>query len=372
MAKIFGPDALAENVLNKGLCIGCGACVNLCPYLKTHRGKTAMIFPCTLVSGRCFAYCPKVEVDLDELAAEFWDTPYDGNPVGPCVEVWMARAGEKMTAGAFQAGGTVSALMSFSLKTGMIDAAVLTDREGLIPVPRLVTQSEAVAGCASSKFTAAPTLAALNQGIEQGYHRIGVVGTPCQVLAMAKMRSNPMKEDPYQDTVALVVGLFCTWALDARKLTGLLSDRVQVADIQAMDMPPPPDDVMIIQTGNGIVKIPLDEVRPLVPRGCRICPDMTAEWADVSVGVVEGKPDWNTLIVRNDKGRCLVEAAHREGWLVLEKLPDQNFNHLCAAAATKKKRALVQAKKKDLLNRPGKDEVSALRLREEVVEKIIS
>ncbi|MBW2284785.1 MAG: 4Fe-4S binding protein [Deltaproteobacteria bacterium] len=162
--KIFGPNELSEDVLKKGLCVGCGACVNLCPYYRTHLGKTAMVFPCTLTEGRCFAYCPKVEVDLDELAEGYWGHPYEGKPLGDYQEVIQARAGEKAPAGGFQAGGAVSALAAFALETGLIDGAVLTDRDGLTAVPRLAFNREDVAACASTKFMAAPTLQSGRKG----------------------------------------------------------------------------------------------------------------------------------------------------------------------------------------------------------------
>ena len=102
---VFGSNELIEDVLSRDLCIGCGACVELCPYFKNHKGKTAMLFPCTLSQGRCFAFCPKAEVDLDVLANRFWNAPYEGTPLGKYREVLMARAGERMETAAFQAGG---------------------------------------------------------------------------------------------------------------------------------------------------------------------------------------------------------------------------------------------------------------------------
>jgi len=313
--QVFGPNELVEDVLRRDFCIGCGACVNLCPYFKSYYGKTAMLFPCTLAQGQCFAYCPKVEVDLDALSSGLLGSVYDGSPLGCVQEVLAARAGEKAEPGSFQAGGTVSALVSFALQSGRIDAAVLTDREGLVPVPRLVTASSEVGKYASSKFTAAPTLAALNQGRRDGHSRMGVVGTPCQVTAVGQMRLNPLDKKDFQDGVGLVVGLFCTWALDTRKLTALLSERLDTSGIRKMDMPPPPSEIMVIDTGRGKVEIPLDEIRPLVPPGCQICPDMTSEWADVSVGVMEGKPEWNTLIIRTERdGDSLRRPVRRGCW----------------------------------------------------------
>ena len=139
MPHIFGSAELLEDVHKRELCIGCGACVDLCPYFKNYKGKTSQLFPCTLEQGRCFAYCPKAEVDLNELTRKIRRVDYDGSPLGVYRKVLASRSGGRMGKSAFQAGGTVSALMAFGLKNKLIDAAVLTDRDGLIPVPRLIT-----------------------------------------------------------------------------------------------------------------------------------------------------------------------------------------------------------------------------------------
>ena len=368
---VFGSSELIEDVLKKDLCIGCGACVELCPYFRNHKGKTAMLFACTLSQGRCFAFCPKAEVDLDVLATHFWNAPYAGTPLGTYREVLMARAGERMEKAAFQAGGTVSALMTLALKSGLVDAAALTDREDMVAVPRLITRAEDVAECAGSKFMAAPTLSVINRGATQGYERMGVVGTPCQLTAVAQMKTNPLNRESFKDPVALTVGLFCTWAIDTRKLLPLLTECIGDACIQGMDMPPPPSEIMVIDTADGKVEIPLERIRTLVPKGCHVCPDMTSEWADVSVGVLEGKPDWNTLIIRTPSGDQLVKDACNAGYLKTKPMPAENFKNLCIAAANKKKRALIRARDMGLLNTTAKDQHSVLRLRSEVVDRII-
>ena len=114
MPKVFGSVELLEDVHKRDLCIGCGACVDLCPYFKNYRGKTSQLFPCSLEQGRCFAYCPKAEVDLNELSQKIWQADYDGSPLGPYREVLASRAGIQVKRGAFQAGGTVSAVLAFA------------------------------------------------------------------------------------------------------------------------------------------------------------------------------------------------------------------------------------------------------------------
>ena len=81
--KVFGSNELKRDVIDRGLCIGCGACIGICPYFETHKGKTAILFPCTLEQGRCFAYCPMVEVDLEALTQLWFGRSYDASPLGP-------------------------------------------------------------------------------------------------------------------------------------------------------------------------------------------------------------------------------------------------------------------------------------------------
>ncbi len=341
--RIHGARELYQEVIEKGLCIGCGACLELCPYFRSHKGRTARLFPCDLERGRCHAYCPQTDVDLEALSRSLRGEPYRDLPLGSYLEAMAARAGTKAPNGAFQDGGTVTALVSLALERGLIEAAALTDRDGLEPLPRLVTEAAEVAACASSKYTAAPTLAALNRGINQGYARLGVVATPCQATAVAQMRANPMAEKDFIDPVGLVIGLFCTWALDTRELTAFLEGRVEAARYIGMTIPPPPAGVLTVHTEDGDLELPLEEVRDLIPAACAICRDMTAEWADLSVGAVEGRKGWNTLIVRTPVGVELVERAIAERYLETEALPAASLDHLSVAAVGKKRAAMERS-----------------------------
>jgi coenzyme F420 hydrogenase subunit beta len=367
--KIFGPNELLEAVINKNLCIGCGACIHLCPYFRSYKGKTAMLFPCTLEEGRCFAYCPKIEVDLDELSQQYFGRSYEEGPLGNYLSIHTAQAGPKVKKASFQAGGTVSALMSFALAKGYIDAAVLTDKEGILPVPRVITDADEVLQCASSKYSASPTLSALNQAMTDEYTKIGVVATPCQVLSVAQMRMNPLEKEDFVDSVALVVGLFCTWAIDFRTFAPFISKRVDITTITKVDIPPPPSEIMEVYMGEEKIEIPLNEIRELVPETCSYCIDMTSEFSDISVGVLEGRPDMNTLIIRTDRGQKIVNEAVQEGYLVIEDVPEENLEHLMWAAGNKKKRAFAKAKEEGMIN-AEEDKKSYLRLQPKTVNEI--
>lgn len=369
---IFGSNELLEDVINKDLCIGCGACVSLCPYFKSYRGKTVMLFPCTKEHGRCWAFCPKVEVDLDKLSQDTFGKPYSGEPLGYYRSINTSKAGKNMMKGSFQAGGTVSALMSFALKKNYIDSAILTDSEGILPVPRLVTKPEEVIECSTSKYTASPTLSALNQAIKDGYSKIGIVATPCQVQAIAQMRSNVLNETDFNDPTGLVIGLFCTWALQFEAFSNFISKQIDPNKIIKMDIPPPPSEIMEIYTDNGRLDISLDEIRKQVPNTCSYCIDMTSEFSDISVGVLENNPSMNTIITRTERGEKIVEEAKKEGYLIIEKINDENLEHLKKASSNKRKRALQKIEEQGLLNTSIEEARSYLRLNGEIAERIIS
>jgi len=370
MPNVFGSNELIEDVHNRDLCIGCGACVDLCPYFRNFKGKTSQLFPCTLEQGRCYAYCPKAEVDLNELARQTRGEDYDGSPLGSYRAVYAARAGSKAPRGEVQGGGTVTALMTFAMRAGLVDAAALTDRQALTPVARIVTDWREICAYATSKFMAAPTLSALNMAVRQGHQRIGVVGTPCQMTAVAQMRSNPFGKEEHTVPVALTIGLFCNWSLDTRQLTDYLSEKLDPAAIRKMDIPPPPASTMDLETDTGRREVDLFDIKPLIPHTCFICMDFTSEFADLAVGMFEGKPGWNTIIVRSDTGVQIVERARDEGFIETDDFPDTNLKHLSKAAADKKDRSLRTLLRRELINTEN-GRRAAVRMPPEVVKKIL-
>jgi coenzyme F420 hydrogenase subunit beta len=118
------------------------------------------------------------------------------------------------------------------------------------------------------------------------------------------------------------------------------------------------------------MEYPLGEIRELVPETCSYCVDMTSEFSDVSVGVVEGRPEMNTLIVRTPRGRRLVDEAEREGWLVVEDMPEENIRHLMWAAANKKRRAVAKGEQKGIVCGPDEDGIAVFRMSRTALDAI--
>jgi coenzyme F420 hydrogenase subunit beta len=325
---ISAQDNLIKGVLDRDLCSACGACVGLCPYFTFFQGRVVVLDRCSLTEGRCGAFCP-------QLNPGDW-VKQEG--LGPFQEQWITRAQTRSLQRKGQYGGTVTTLIQLALEMGWIQGALLTGiGKGGEPEGRVCRTRAEVLACAGSKYAGAGTLSALKADADE--KSLGVVGLPCQITAMANMRSYPTREGRPLPEVKLRIGLFCTWSLPLEKLQQKLREQGIHDPVVKYDIPPPPAEDFQVFTRKKTYTFPLTEIRPLVPRGCLACGDMTAEGADISVGSAEGVPGWNTVLIRSEKGRQLFKEAQSKNLLEIKPLPEKNEVHLRTAAGLKKSRA---------------------------------
>lgn len=344
MGEPKASQLIEQRVIKDNLCTLCGACAGMCPYFVSHEGRVVLRDVCDLSQGqgRCYAFCPRASVDLDGISQSMLGVPYPWDAIGTVQDVLMARSADTTIRVRAQYGGVVTALTCFALEKGLIDSAVLTlSQDKSHPTGLITSTREGIIDCAGSSYVATPTVEAFNRGAQDDRRkRIGVVGTPCQVLALAKMRASTLEDRNHVDKLNLVIGLFCTWALSHEGFASLLAEKIPPRDIVKLDVPPPPANVFEVYTTSERLSFPLDEVKHFVKPACMYCLDMTAEFADISVGTAEGFSGWNTVIVRTDVGDNLIKAAETEGAIVTEALPAHNLDHLKQASRLKKRRAL--------------------------------
>ena len=329
-----GQRALIDEIINQDLCVRCGACVGFCPYFSYFDGQVVVMDRCQASADRCFQVCP---VAREQGTRE--PLIHEGSEIGPIERVFMARAMNSDIREVSQYGGVVTALVTYALEQGLMESAVLTDRGALFsPEGREVRDKSAVRQCSGSRYTASGGLAALNRAVKQGRRKIGVVGLPCQMSALAKMAESTEDPRDLDDRITMKLGLFCTWALDFRKLVEFLKKQGVKGPYVKFDIPPPPADIFQVESQEGWTEFPLSEIRPSIQKGCLLCEDMTAEKSDISVGVVEGQQQWNTVIVRTQRGAEFLDKASQDGWIETGPLPRENLDHLKDAARAKRER----------------------------------
>ena len=168
---------------------------------------------------------PEPKLTWTKSIKRIFGKSYEEIEMGPVRKIVMARAKDPLFTKKAQTGGVVSSLIDFALREGMIQAGILTPRDGdLLPQGKIITSRKAVLSCAGSSYVSGPTLEALNRGPWKGQERIGIVGLPCQVLALARMKTSTLEKKTPIDRVDLVIGLFCTWALDYKPFMAFLHE----------------------------------------------------------------------------------------------------------------------------------------------------
>jgi coenzyme F420 hydrogenase subunit beta len=338
-----GPEALESEVIKSNLCCVCGACMGLCPYFKEIHERVVLIEPCGLAEGRCYDICPRTLVDMESLNQEVFGKARDDYVLGTHQGVYMSQATDTKIKRAGQYGGTVSALLVYALKKKIIDGAIMagmSERYPLLPAPYLAKTLEDVLACAGSKYTACPSLAILDESMRQ-CDRLAFVGRPCQVTALRKRIAI---EPAVGEKVALIIGLFCMWALSYRELIQHLKTKIDLDAARKFDIP---YNRFVVYLGRNKKEIDFEPIKEMRRHTCDICYDFTSELADISLGSTEWKDTWNTLIPRTERGINLVNRAKRGRVISVKPLPENRVELLRTASLNKKKRVLEQLEGQD-------------------------
>jgi len=321
---------------------------------------------CPVTESRCCQFCPRTGVDLDLVNSTLFGVAYSGEPLGEVREAIIARSKVPEIRQQAQYGGVVSTLICVALEKGLISTAVLAKSVDGVPHGVTVSSPKEVLNCCGSSYLVCPVLEAFHTWQPGDDDRVGVVGTPCQTMALAHIRTCALLPQSNISRLNLVIGLFCTWAL-LHSFGKVLAKLALPSEIRKTDIPPPPASVFQVYTSDRCISIPLDDVRPFILPACALCWDMTSEMADISVGAAEGIEGWNTVLIRTKKGQELVRTAALEGLVETRALPKANLDHLTESAQLKKRRAL-----QNLMERSGKrEDLLYLKLKPETVERVL-
>ena len=340
--KEQGSKRLFEEVVENGLCTGCGACLTGCPYLVTYDGRIVILDKCTVQDGDCYKHCPRTYTDMNAVSERIFGVPYGDEEVGHASEILMARSCEDTLRNRAQDGGTVTTLIVTALQEGMIDAVVCTKMDDdKIPRGVIARSKEEVLACAGSSYEASFLLEAYRTIPKDNTDKMAIVGVGCQMEAVAKMKTFQPHNSVPPDHIQLTVGLFCGWSLNPTRFHQYLKDMCDPQQVVKFDIPHSPHYTFDVHTESEKKSVSLDDIRPFINPACQYCWDMTAEFSDISVGSAGSKhPGWNTVIVRTQRGQDVLQAAKKAGLLETTALPDERLAHLKSVAVKRKKTAL--------------------------------
>jgi coenzyme F420 hydrogenase subunit beta len=248
--------------------------------------------------------------------------------VGHYRGLYVARANSEEIRHQAASGGVVTALLVHLLSEKRIDGALGVTMEQDRPWrcrPAVLRSTEEIIEAAQSKYSLVSLGALLRSARREG-GPLALVGLPCHVHGLRRLQ----RIGSYRESFPLVIGLFCGFNLQPAATQHLIHkvgfETRQVSSLQYRGGPWP----------GGLAIETVDSQRRLVPkdsygyvnlmytpRRCLVCPDLTNELADLSVGdtwLREYAGGWSTVICRSPQGEELLNEAVDAGVLSKQEI----------------------------------------------------
>lgn len=330
---------LQSAVLDHDLCTRCGACAAVCPQDLLHLDDDFLpAFTAGPDAGEdvcggcslCLEVCPGGDTGVNASEArQFGRLRNDTERwTGISRGVFEVTSRDQEILEHASAGGAVTSLLVAALRAGLIDAALVVDHDEERPwrSQAVLTDDETrIVRSAAAKYSFAPNLPLLAR---TSFRRIGLVGLPCQIEAVNKMRNLP---DPPTAArrVALTIELACASATRPEGTLHVIEEGLgvpadEVASLRYRGGAYP--GAFTVRTRDGGEHLyPFFQMVKVFTRfktfRCDACPDWWSGIADISVA--DGDPNIcatsergatgrprSTVVVRTGLGeRVLAEAA---------------------------------------------------------------
>lgn len=343
MTRDRTPGERLNAIVEQGLCIGCGLCEAVAGSARVRVIKTERGFLQPVVCGeldhatvdRIYATCPGTKIeglparlhDGDTMVDEVW---------GPWRRMVRAFAANPEVRYEGSTGGVLTALGQYLLESERV-AFVLHVRasrsEPTFGEPTLSYASAEVLEGAGSRY--GPTAPLLN--IEDALGRgepFAFVAKPCDIAALRNLALFDARVDELvRYWLTPVCGGFGppSFTNDYLAANGVEPDELIGFRYRGRGCPGPTR----AETASRVVERHYldywgdDETQWSLPWRCKICPDGIGESADIAASDTwpGGSPDraasaddpgTNALIIRTASGQALVDAAMKDGALILD------------------------------------------------------
>jgi len=283
-----------EDELGLGDCVhgvkGCTSCTRACPRFR--------------------AWEPEADLHLFGRVREP-DEMY-----GVFKDLLLCRASDDTVHKMGQDGGFVGAVLIWLLEEGYIEAALtsfLDDDGSWEARPGLARTKEQILASAGSRYTYSANTLALREAEAAGLTKLALVGMSCQSSALPIMWARKVGKS--SKPFLFNIGLLCSKTFDDAIFEELFLAKygLRKEDMVKMNI----KGVFQIWMKDGSYhEIDLKECHQWTREGCKLCPDFSAEHADISTGGIGEDNDWTLVVVRTDLGREVVQRMIEAGALV--------------------------------------------------------
>jgi coenzyme F420 hydrogenase subunit beta len=117
------------------------------------------------------------------------------------------------------------------------------------------------------------------------------------------------------DVIKYYFGLFCmeNFSFDDLQLVGLGKkygfEPSQIAKVNVKE-----DFILFLKHGKTI-HIPFEEIDSIARPPCLVCPDFSAEYADISFGGLGSPEGYTTVLIRSENGKWIYKEALNAGYI---------------------------------------------------------
>lgn len=323
-------ELLVEEVIKPGKCVGCAACVSICPvdvfdYVDERPVETraSACVDCVL----CAEVCPVLRPPDNDMH-DFIDLqqPSVDEGYGPYAYGLYARSVDPEIMEKCQDGGIVSAIILHQMEKGLLKGAILGDvypDNRQVGLHKLAKTRGEVLNCAASRYTYSPNTLALQEAMQQDFGPIAVVGVPCQIDGVRLQQNSSIRLTVsawYRKNIALTFGLFCSESFTNESINKL--GEIIEEDPSTIENINIKGKVVIRLENKEVKTVSLKRYREWARPACLYCLDYGAENADIGAGGI-GLDGWTYTLIRTKRGHEAFQAALADGWLESRPLSDE-------------------------------------------------
>lgn len=331
--------SLEKEIIDAGLCTGCGTCVGVCPvdcldiYSHMNNCKPFLKPKSSCVScSLCRAVCPGDFFSLPDNAREVFGEEGDIY-IGLVKSAYIGYSKNKQVMRGGASGGVITQILISLLKSRVVDGAVVVDslpEEPWLFEPKIACEIDEVIRAAQSKYILIPTNKIIQQ-TSKFKGKIVFVGLPCQIHGLRLVQ----KHKPHlAQNIELIIGLYCGNNHYYEALKSLF-ERFKVSDLNSISFIKFRDGIwpgkfkLSLKNGSifSIDKFTFNYLSFFyTPLRCLTCMDFTAELADISVGdgwkyeASKNKIGWSVVLVRSQKGKKFLDKVVGDGEIYLEPI----------------------------------------------------
>jgi len=254
---------------------------------------------------------------------------------GPVLEVWEGYATDPEIRYKGSSGGVATALALYCLEKKEASGVLHIGTHPEAPLQNIAVFSksrEELLACTGSRYSPAAPCERIDW-IQEGSDSCVFIGKPCDVVAL---RKSQVQNEQLNNKIHLAISIFCA-GTPATEGTYNILNKLNLKTDQVDELRyrgcgwPGMTSVKIKGVNNQIKHLSYKEswgdiLSKYTQFRCRLCPDSTGEFADISCGdpwYRKAEPDdkgWSLVLARTERGREILQKAIKEGYLKLERV----------------------------------------------------